>query len=247
VPSVSVAAPQMGFMPRDTAYLQSFGQVQPPLPYGQSPQYAQPSASLYPNVRQSAVFSGGMGQPYDPYTQLPTMDRSRPYYAAPSPYDLGGQVAFARDGKPSKVECRHWARGNCSLNNNCNFKHSDPNTSVPAGVEQRRSPAICRNWAKGYCSLAQGQCKFLHANAPGTGFGEAPERKSATVCRHFLKGFCERGSACGFSHEAGNGGVSARTDDTSMAQTHGDQRQPELETYTGYSNYPEGDQQNPQV
>ncbi len=32
MPSVSVAAPQMGFMPRDTAYLQSFGQVSSQIP-----------------------------------------------------------------------------------------------------------------------------------------------------------------------------------------------------------------------
>jgi hypothetical protein len=155
-----------------------------------------------------AYAAGASFDPYKPVSAPP------PHYGHLHPYGFPPASAFAdpyarsydhmprhqagpRAGGPS--ECRHWSRGYCALANNCKFSHSP--AYVPPmhhKTKEKKSNQQCRNWAKGFCSAQN--CKYVHSNAPGSGFGPAPEKKAQDTCRHFAKGFCERGDSCNFSH-----------------------------------------------
>lgn len=60
------------------------------------------------------------------------------------------------------ARCRHWARGSCKLEDECNFAHAD-----------EAGKALCRHWARGKCNLGE-ECKFSHYGEPGTGASFRP-------------------------------------------------------------------------
>lgn len=71
-----------------------------------------------------------------------------------------GAIKRPRLGAPT-IRCRHWAKGYCRLEVQCNFAH-DGN----AGMVPRQD--LCRHWARGQCNLAT-ECKFSHHGEAGTG------------------------------------------------------------------------------